>query len=271
MIDMQRTGAHISGLRKDHHLTQAELAARLMVTPQAVSKWETGQALPDSGQLLAMSQLFDVTINSILTGERAQPQTWGPTTAPEDELTSKPLITLGSHEEDTQSTLLSIVNLAHFIDKETLAQLLLDCDWVGATFSQLETLFTFLDSEVVDRCVDKVPPTSPDELLLLAPYVSAGKLSALVEQMESHIALDEFVRIAHLLVPETCSRVFVRLLHEPGDHKFEDFARLAHYVTSEAMEELVTSVPPRDYAELRRVAPFLDKVVVSRVAKTLRH
>ena len=49
MINMERTGARISGLRKARGMTQAELAARLMVSPQAVSKWETGQSLPDSG------------------------------------------------------------------------------------------------------------------------------------------------------------------------------------------------------------------------------
>jgi transcriptional regulator with XRE-family HTH domain len=44
MINVERTGARISGLRKAHGMTQAELAARLMVSPQTVSKSWTAES-----------------------------------------------------------------------------------------------------------------------------------------------------------------------------------------------------------------------------------
>lgn len=53
-------------LRKKHNFTQDELAKRLDISRQAVSKWETGAAIPDLEVLLKISKLYGITINDIL-------------------------------------------------------------------------------------------------------------------------------------------------------------------------------------------------------------
>ena len=53
-------------LRKKHNYTQDELAKRLDISRQAVSKWETGAAIPDLEVLLKISKLYGITINDIL-------------------------------------------------------------------------------------------------------------------------------------------------------------------------------------------------------------
>lgn len=53
-------------LRKKHNFTQDELAKRLDISRQAVSKWETGAAIPDLEILLKISKLYGITINDIL-------------------------------------------------------------------------------------------------------------------------------------------------------------------------------------------------------------
>lgn len=60
-------------LRKSHNYTQEELAKRLAVSRQAVSKWETGTTIPDLGVLLKLSKLYGLTINEILEPD-IQPQ-----------------------------------------------------------------------------------------------------------------------------------------------------------------------------------------------------
>ena len=53
-------------LRKKHNYTQEELAKKLAISRQAVSKWETGAAIPDVEILLKISKLYKITINDIL-------------------------------------------------------------------------------------------------------------------------------------------------------------------------------------------------------------
>ena len=60
-------------LRKDHHYTQDDLAERLNVSRQAVSKWETGTTVPNLDVLLKLSKLYGLTINDIIE-PKIQPQ-----------------------------------------------------------------------------------------------------------------------------------------------------------------------------------------------------
>lgn len=56
----------ISELRKKKNLTQNELAEKTFVTRQAVSKWESGESVPNTETLKILSKLFDVSINTLL-------------------------------------------------------------------------------------------------------------------------------------------------------------------------------------------------------------
>ena len=66
MIDKLQTGKRISVLRKKSGMSQADLAEKLNITTQAVSKWECGQTLPDVDSLIELSWIFDVSINNLL-------------------------------------------------------------------------------------------------------------------------------------------------------------------------------------------------------------
>lgn len=53
-------------LRLKHKLTQEEMAQRLIVTRQAVSRWENGDTIPNIDTLKLISKEFDVSINTLL-------------------------------------------------------------------------------------------------------------------------------------------------------------------------------------------------------------
>ena len=57
-------------LRTKKGLSQEELAEKLFVTRQAVSRWETGETIPSIDALKLLSQLFDVSINTLLGSPR---------------------------------------------------------------------------------------------------------------------------------------------------------------------------------------------------------
>ena len=62
-------GDKIYNLRKKHGLSQEELANKLNVTRQTVSKWELSQSVPDTNSLLEMSKLFDVSLDELTSSE----------------------------------------------------------------------------------------------------------------------------------------------------------------------------------------------------------
>lgn len=56
----------IAQLRTKSGMSQAELAEKVFVTRQAVSRWETGETQPNTETLKLLSRLFDVSINTLL-------------------------------------------------------------------------------------------------------------------------------------------------------------------------------------------------------------
>ena len=72
-MNQERIGALIKEIRKDNNLTQKDLAKKLGVTYQAVSKWESGTAYPDTDKLIQISKIFNVSfshVDSLFTGGR---------------------------------------------------------------------------------------------------------------------------------------------------------------------------------------------------------
>ena len=65
-MDIHKFGNKLLEFRQTKKLTQEELAMKLGVTPQAVSKWERGVGLPDIELLCEIGKGLDVTIDSLL-------------------------------------------------------------------------------------------------------------------------------------------------------------------------------------------------------------
>lgn len=66
MLDLTLIGTRIATYRKNLKLTQYELADKLYVTHQAVSKWENGKSLPGIEILYELTQLFHISIDQLL-------------------------------------------------------------------------------------------------------------------------------------------------------------------------------------------------------------
>ncbi|MBQ8504171.1 MAG: helix-turn-helix transcriptional regulator [Clostridia bacterium] len=68
-MDQIKIGKFIAVCRKKENLTQAQLAEKLNITDRAVSKWETGKAMPDSSIMLELCDVLRITVNDLLSGE----------------------------------------------------------------------------------------------------------------------------------------------------------------------------------------------------------
>lgn len=56
-------------LRKEHGLSQNDLAEKLNVSRQAVSRWEQGAAMPSTDNLIYLSKLYGITLDALIYGE----------------------------------------------------------------------------------------------------------------------------------------------------------------------------------------------------------
>jgi len=68
-MDQVKIGKFIAECRKKNNLTQMQLAEKLNITDRAISKWENGKAMPDSGIMLDLCNELKISVNELLSGE----------------------------------------------------------------------------------------------------------------------------------------------------------------------------------------------------------
>lgn len=75
-MDQIKIGKFIASCRKEQGITQAALAEKLGISDRAVSKWETGKSLPDSGIMLELCDFLKINVNELLSGERIMAESY---------------------------------------------------------------------------------------------------------------------------------------------------------------------------------------------------
>lgn len=69
---MQNLGERLSLLRRENKLSQEALAERLGVSRQAISKWEREECAPDTENLIALSEIYGITLDELLNGNNSE-------------------------------------------------------------------------------------------------------------------------------------------------------------------------------------------------------
>lgn len=70
--DKKKIGEFIQKLRKEKNLTQYELADMIPIGREAISKWERGKSAPSKSSILRLGEIFDVSVEEILSGKRGK-------------------------------------------------------------------------------------------------------------------------------------------------------------------------------------------------------
>ena len=94
-----KIGKFIAEKRKERGYTQAQLAEKLGITDRAVSKWENGKSLPDSGIMLELCKALEISVTELLSGEE---------------------ITVEKYDENIQNAMLELVKQKEQADREML-------------------------------------------------------------------------------------------------------------------------------------------------------
>jgi len=69
-MNQKKTGEFLKQLRKEKNMTQEQLAEKFYVSGRTVSRWETGNNMPDLGMLVELADFYDVDIRELIDGER---------------------------------------------------------------------------------------------------------------------------------------------------------------------------------------------------------
>ena len=117
-MDQIKIGKFIAECRKKQDLTQAQLAERLAITNRAVSKWETGKAMPDSSIMLALCDCLGISVNDLLSGE---------------------IVTMEHYNKELEKNLLEVMK-----QKEQSDRRLLTIEWVLLVLSVIVLLVPIL-------------------------------------------------------------------------------------------------------------------------------
>lgn len=75
-MDYKKIGNFITSERKAKKLTQEKLSEKLFVSEKTVSKWENGKGIPETSLLTGLCEIFDVSINELLNGERIEKENY---------------------------------------------------------------------------------------------------------------------------------------------------------------------------------------------------
>ena len=66
MFDLKIFAGNVHKFRLRQHMTQTQIARRLFVTPQTVSKWENGTSDPNTSNLIALAKLYGISAEELL-------------------------------------------------------------------------------------------------------------------------------------------------------------------------------------------------------------
>lgn len=122
-MDQIKIGKFISKCRKSQGFTQMQLAEKLGITDRAVSKWETGKAMPDASIMLELCDTLKITVNDLLSGE---------------------VIQMENYNEEMENKLVELVK-----EKEQKDKQLLTLEWVIGILSVLVLLIPCMIGSLV--------------------------------------------------------------------------------------------------------------------------
>lgn len=173
MFDIQKFGRFLSRLRKHADLTQSELADRLNVTRQAVSKYELGDSFPDISILLKISEIFGMTLDELIGG--------GDPSGGEMHIFRY----AATGETPAEGNFSDIVNLAPFLKPRVLSALAENLAAEGIDLSDVVRLSEYLNDTDTVRLLEKasLDSLSPELLARLIPLLDTASKNAILQKI----------------------------------------------------------------------------------------
>lgn len=300
-IDNRIVGANISKLRNSKGMTQFQLAAALNVSHQAVSKWETGGALPDVQTLLALTQLFGVSMEVLLNREIEIEEETAETDRAagfsrffSDLIPEEAKKAVKNAADDAGKTIIEITGNLSSRAGETLEKAVQYARKVGEDL-EIRIKNAKADEEKPENAeaADCSEPQAGSEeiheeeggfkagsednervnarfrfeqLKKMAPFMSREKLSDLVLRFAEVNDWESIIEIAPFLSRTTVQTLIDRLITRKADRRV--ICRLAPFAGADALYRLILdNLDEIDWKTVESLAPFLRRNMVDALAE----
>ena len=282
-------------MRKERDLTQVELADKVNVSHQAVSKWERGESIPDIGTLVELSRIFDTSVDRILEGgEKVRTRIGGvveklsinePAAAAElinqgesnlEGFVAIAPIVKGSLMEKVISevdgerfSLEHLIGLAPFLEKETISVAAGNMQLEKVTWKQIHSLAAFVEETLLQKLVaNSESSPSIKDIISLAPFISSG-LEDLLNQTEFDEVIWEHVK---KLAPFLSEDGLLGLIEKAAQEgiTLQQFLSIAPFLgQNNHIVAARLDVSGADGSDVVKIAPFVKREILGEILEKL--
>ena len=181
-MDNRVAGRKISALRQARGLTQQQLAAMMSVSHQAVSKWESGLALPDISTMLELTRFFGITVEQLFEEENPLEETTAREASSEE---NNAAFEPDPAKEVKNMNIQQLLQMAPFMSKAAVEEIALGIE-EPISAQQFAKLAPFISAEALTRLVNKHRPRlSWETLRKIAPFMERDAVDALARAVAS--------------------------------------------------------------------------------------
>ena len=214
MFDTIKFGKALSTLRKQADMTQNEVADRLNLSRQAISKYERGESFPDISILAMIAELFNVTLDQLIN--------YGEPTKGE----SKILKNIAKGNNDViADNIADVVNLAPLLKPSVLTKLSQKFEEQGIDISDIIILAEYLNDDTVMKLIE----------------------SATFDEISEEL-LEKFIP---MLNHQSKDAIFQKILNGEMDwHFIKTLLPYADYITAHIEAAVVAGVLPREVLDI---------------------
>lgn len=177
MFDVKKFGANISRLRKRADLTQSEVAERLNLTRQAISKYECGDSFPDISVLIEIADMFDITLDELIG--------FGNPTPKEAVILERAAVGQDIGNELNNQCICEIVNIAPLLKPSVLDKMAKGLAKHGIDISSIVALAEYINEDAVVELLKNATYETIDEDLLgrLIPFLDKKSITIVFQKI----------------------------------------------------------------------------------------
>lgn len=174
MFDTMKFGKALSTLRKEADMTQNEMADKLNLSRQAISKYERGESFPDISVLVMIAELFHITLDQLIN--------YGEPTKGESSILRN--VAKGNADISAEN-IADVVNLAPLLKPSILTKLSRQFEKQGIDISDIITLAEYLNDESVVKLIEKATFDDISDALLekFIPMLNSHSKEAIFQKI----------------------------------------------------------------------------------------